>query len=156
MKNLYFPEEEISENDLYFVCYMIERVSRRIKQRNRYTVNQISKDGLNRQLSLAGVLHCENPLKVEADWIEEYCLDCGDFDITDVDRELVRHIPRETQLGKVYKRLITATRSKEEDFADAILRVYNHPLCEIIDDYNSSAYYEPSYVIARAFYTGSF
>lgn len=70
--------------------------------------------------------------------------------------ELVRHIPRETQLGKVYKRLITATRGKEEDFADAILRVYNHTLCKIIDNYHSSAYYEPSYVIARAFCTGSF
>ena len=26
MKNKYFPEEEITMNDLYFICYMIERV----------------------------------------------------------------------------------------------------------------------------------
>ena len=156
MKNIYFPDENISENDLYFVCYMIERVSRRIHQRNSYTVNKIKKNGLSRQLSLANILHCENPIKVEADWIDEYGLENGNFDITDVDPELAGNIPKETQIGKVYKRAITATMSSEEDYADAILRVYNDPLCKIIDNYNSSAFYEPSYVIARAFHTGAF
>ena len=156
MKNIYFPDENISENDLYFVCYMIERVSRRIHQRNSYTVNKIKKNGLSRQLSLANILHCENPIKVEADWIDEYGLENGNFDITDVDPELAGNIPKETQIGKVYKRAIAATMSSEEDYADAILRVYNDPLCKIIDNYNSSAFYEPSYVIARAFHTGAF
>lgn len=156
MKNIYFPDEEISENDLYFVCYMIERVSRRIHQRNRYTVNKLSKEGLRRQLSLADVLHCENPLQVESDWIEEYGLENGHFDITDVDHDLVTHIPKAAQIGKVYRRVITATMDEGEDFADGILRVYNNPLCEIIDDYNTSAFYEPSYVIIRAFYNGTF
>ena len=32
MSNIYFPDEEITFNDLYFVCYMIERVARSIKQ----------------------------------------------------------------------------------------------------------------------------
>lgn len=26
MTNLYFPDEEITKNDLYFMCYMVERV----------------------------------------------------------------------------------------------------------------------------------
>ena len=25
MKNKYFPDEDITMNDLYFICYMIER-----------------------------------------------------------------------------------------------------------------------------------
>ena len=25
MMNIYFPDEEITDNDLYFICYMIER-----------------------------------------------------------------------------------------------------------------------------------
>ena len=41
MKNKYFPDEEIEMNDLYFVCYMIERVARHIKQKNKYVVNTI-------------------------------------------------------------------------------------------------------------------
>ena len=35
MKNKYFPDEEITMNDLYFICYMIERVARHIKQKNK-------------------------------------------------------------------------------------------------------------------------
>lgn len=33
MKNKYFEEEEITENDLYFICYMIERVARHLQSR---------------------------------------------------------------------------------------------------------------------------
>ena len=29
MKNVFFPNEEITENDLYFVCSMIERIARK-------------------------------------------------------------------------------------------------------------------------------
>jgi len=43
-----------------------------------------------------------------------------------------------------------------EDYADGMIRVYNHPICEIIDDYNSSAYYEPSYFLTRCYWAGSF
>ena len=39
MKNKYFPDEDITMNDLYFICYMIERVARHIKQKNKYVVN---------------------------------------------------------------------------------------------------------------------
>ena len=28
MTNIYFPEEKIQKNDLYFICYMIERVEK--------------------------------------------------------------------------------------------------------------------------------
>lgn len=30
MKNIFFPEEEITKNDLYFICYMVECVARRV------------------------------------------------------------------------------------------------------------------------------
>ena len=35
MTNIYFPNEGITVNDLYFICYMIERVARKLHQRNR-------------------------------------------------------------------------------------------------------------------------
>lgn len=58
--------------------------------------------------------------------------------------------------GKVYMRLIIATMQPEEDYVQGMLRVYNDNICEVIDNYNSSAYYEPSYVIARAYNEGGF
>lgn len=156
MKNKYFPEEEIEANDLYFICYMIERVARHLKQRNKYVVNTIGKDNLYHLLSCASVLHCENPLKVEMDWIQEYGLNEGNYDITSVDRELAAIIPSPLDMGAVYQRLIRDTMSSKEDYVDALIRVYNNEICEVIDDYNCSAFYEPSYVIARAYQNGGF
>lgn len=154
MKNIYFNDEEITENDLYFMCYMIERVARKIHQHNAYVVNTIGEKNLYHLISVASVLHCENPLKVEADWIEDYSLQTGTFDIKDVDTELCENIPRETAIGKVYMRLIRDTLLPDEDYVQGIVRVYNHPICQVIDNYNASAYYEPSYVIARAYNEG--
>ena len=62
MTNKFFPDEEITENDLYFICYMIERVARELHQRNQYVVNTIGYDELTSKISVANVLHCENPL----------------------------------------------------------------------------------------------
>lgn len=156
MKNIYFPKEDITENDLFFVCSMIERVARHIKQRNKYVVNKIGYDNLLRQLSIAETLHSENPLQVVDDWTDEYKLEDGNFDITDVDKELCPNIPTPLDMGKVYMRLILQTRLDAEDYAQGIIRVYNDDICETIDNYNSSAYYEPSYFIARSYFAGGF
>lgn len=156
MKNIYFPEEDITENDLFFVCSMIERVARQVRQRNKYVVNKIGYRGLLHQLSVAGTSHCENPSKIADDWINDYCLEQGSFDITAVDPELCPHVPTPLDMGKVYTRLILQTRSDTEDYAEGIVRVYNNDICETIDNYNGSAYYEPSYFIARSYFAGGF
>lgn len=155
MTNVFF-EEEITENDLYFLCYMIERIARKLHQRNYYVVNHISKTEWIRLISLANVLHCENPLKIEDEWIKEYKLEKGEYNICDVNSKLVDHIPTETQMGKVYTRLIVDTLLKEENYIDGLIRVYNNEICNTLDNYNCSAYYEPSYVIARAYNEGGF
>ena len=156
MTNKYFPDEEIKKNDVYFICYMIERVARKLHQRNKYVVNEIGKENLEHLISVANVLHAENPLAVEDDWIEEYDLAQGNVDVTAVDPELVTTIPSAIQMGKVYQRLIYDTMLPGESEVEGIIRVYNDEICDVIDNYNCSAYYEPSYVIARAYQNGGF
>ena len=156
MTNKYFKSEHITENDLLFVCYMIERVARKLHQPNKYVVETMGYDELYRQLSLASVLHSENPLKVENDWIEENQLVVGSFDVTHVRNDLSVHIPSPTQMGKVYKRLIMSTLSKGEDWVKALIRVYSSPICQTLDNYNTSAFYEPTPVIVRAYVAGAF
>jgi len=156
MKNKYFPEEDIQTNDLYFMCYMIERVARHIHQKNKYVVNAIGKQELYHLISCASVLHCENPSKVEVDWIRDYNLKSSDYDITDVDKELATIIPTPIEMGEVFQRLIMDTLAAKEDYVEGIIRVYNDDICEVIDNYNCSAFYEPSYVIARAYQSGGF
>ncbi len=156
MTNIFFDDEEVTENDLYFLCYMIERVARKLKQKNSYVVNKIGRKELVRLISLANVLHCENPLKIEDEWIMEYGLEQGDFDVTDIEERLETKIPTETQMGKVYTRLIVDTLRFEEDYIAGAIRVYNDSICEKLDDYDCGAYYEPSYFIARAYNEGGF
>lgn len=156
MNNIYFPSEEITFNDLYFVCYMIERTARHLHQRNRYVVEQLGKAALERQLSIAPTLHCLNAEQVVSDWEEEYALDPGNFDITAVDPRFTDKVPTETQMGKVYARLVDSVTPDGGNFADTILKVYASPICDTIDNYNSSAYYEPSYVQTKAYLNGAF
>ena len=156
MTNIYFPDEEITRDDVKFICYMIERVARRLHRKNSYVVNKIGKENLNHLISVANVLHCKNPLDVEDEWIDEYRLEEGNLDITDVDYDLVDRIPTALQIGKVYERLIHDTAMSNETEVEGIIRVYNDKICDKIDNYNCSAYYEPSYVIARAYYQGGF
>lgn len=95
-------------------------------------------------------------MKVEEDWINDYDLKKGDFDITAVDKELAEITPSPLDMGAVYQRLIRDTLTTKEDFVDGIVRVYNDEICDVIDNYNCSAFYEPSYVIARAYQNGGF
>lgn len=156
MQNVFFPNETVAEDDLYFMCALVERIARKQHIRNRDVVNHLGYRVLCEKLSLAQVLHCENPLKVTADFIEDYNIPSGSFDITDIDRNLTPDIPTPLQMGAVYKRLILMTLEEDEDYAQGMLRVYNDWICEKIDDYSCSAYYEPSYCLVKAYYAGTF
>ncbi|MCQ2287829.1 MAG: hypothetical protein MJZ74_01895 [Muribaculaceae bacterium] len=156
MTNIYFHDEKITFNDLYFVCYMIERTARSIKQRNWYVVNSLGSEGLARQLSIAETNHCLNPDQVVSEWKQEYHLVEGNVDVTKVDSEYTDKVPTALQMGKVYARLIDSISKQGRDLVQTILNVYASPICKAIDNYNSSAYFEPSYVQLRAFYNGSF
>ncbi|MBD5466100.1 MAG: hypothetical protein HDR22_09870 [Lachnospiraceae bacterium] len=156
MTNKFFEEETITKNDLFFICYMVERVARKIHQSNAYVIDAIGYENLVREISLAEVLHCENPEKVQDDWIDNYKLKSGNFYIENVNRELVDKIPTATQMGKVYSRLILQTLEEGEDFIQGMIRVYHSKIVSIIDDYNTSAYYEPSYILKKAYYAGNF
>ncbi|MBO6144355.1 MAG: hypothetical protein J6O54_03740 [Prevotella sp.] len=155
-RNIYFPDREITYDDLKFVCYMIERTARRIKQPNIYVVDHLGKNELLRNLSLADVLHSENPDDVSDRWISEYQLKNGATDVLDVDKSLTPVPPTPIQMGKVYARLISSTLNSQESAADGIFRVYHSPICQQLDNYNCSAYYEPSYFITRAYIQGNF
>ena len=155
MINKYF-DEPIVENDLFFICFLIEKVSRHIHQRNAYVVNKLGYDNLYHLTSVANVLHCENSDQVVSDVIEEYELEQGNFHIENVNREFCTNIPTEFDMEKVYTRLIVDTLYPDEDYIEGILRIYNDEICRTLDDYNNGSYYEPSYVIARAYKNGEF
>ena len=82
-------------------------------------------------------------------------LEEGTTDVTRVDKRFTETVPSATQMGKVYARLIE-TVSQGQELVPSLQKVYASPICDVIDNYNSSAYYEPSYVQARAYRNGCF
>ncbi len=48
------------------------------------------------------------------------------------------------------------TLEPNEDYVQGLIRVYNSEICNIINNYNSSAYYEPTPTIVRSYYNLSF
>lgn len=58
-------------------------------------------------------------------------------------------------MGRVYARLVKSV-DQLDNWPETILQVYRSPICDAIDNYNASAYYEPSYVQARAYFNGAF
>lgn len=102
---------------------------------NKQIASEAYERWLEHLISVANVLHAENPLAVEDDWIEEYNLAKGNVDVTAVDSELVTTIPSATQMGKVYQRLIYDTMQPGESEVEGIIRIYNDEICDVIDNY---------------------
>ena len=101
MRNKYF-DELVTENDLFYVCFMIEKTSRFLHQRNQYVVIQLGYDHLYHLISVANVLHSDNPDKEVHDLIDEYKLEYGSFHVENVNSELCSHIPTELEMGILY------------------------------------------------------
>ena len=74
MKNIYFPDEDILEDDLFYVCFIIEKIARLAKQPVSYIVRQIGEKNLYHLLSCAQALHCDNPEKVARECVNDYAI----------------------------------------------------------------------------------
>ena len=122
---------------------------------DRVEPNPAVKDLAHAKIALVtsgGIVPKGNPDHIESSSASHY----GEYDITAVDKELAEIIPTALDMGAVYQRLIRDTMTSKEDYVDGIIKVYNSEICDVIDDYNCSAFYEPSYVIARAYQNGGF
>lgn len=136
------PQEE---NNLFFVCSLIDYIARRTKNRRKVVVNAIGKTKLQHLYELADVYHSENIEKLSDELIEQYHIPTGSFDNVS---DCHYNIPTHWDIGKVYKRLILAiSHLQGKTIIDTLLEVYNSWISDKIDDYNSSMYYEnPDYL----------
>lgn len=131
-------------NDLFFVCSMIEKVARESKQKQSYIINKIGKDNIRRLYKYADVFHCENPDKVSYEIIEKNNIEIGNYDKISC---LKYKVPTYWEIGEIYARLIINVNNN--DIIDTLFEVYNSWIEKVMDNYNSSFYYEsPEYHVA--------
>ena len=136
---------KVKDNDLFYLCALIDYIARKTKNTRSYVVNMLGKDKLKKIYDLADVYHSDNLDRVSDDFIEEAQIREGDYDNVGCCHY---SIPSYWDIGKVYKRLIKQVAVNEKiSVIDALVKVYNSFLSPKIDDYNSSMYYEnPSYL----------
>lgn len=97
----------INKDDLFYVCTMIEYVSRRTHNKCKDIVAKIPDDELEHQLKVAEINHCLPFEQVSDEWIEQFGINNGTFDNITSCRYKV---PSVTSIGRVYQRLIMFTR----------------------------------------------
>jgi len=139
--------EDKSDNDLFFLCSLIEYVGRKTKNHRNVVVNALGKEKLQHIFDLADVYHCENIDKITFELIKKHKIEERTFDNVANARY---SIPTHWDIGKVYQRLIIAVSTKQgKALLDALIEVYNSWLSRKIEDFNGSVYYEsPEYLYA--------
>ena len=136
--------ENQKDNDLSFVCSLIELIARKTKNTKKYIIKKLGKEKIKKIYELAEVYHSENIEKVSDELIEQCNVEIGEYDIIS---ECKYRIPTIWELGRIYQRLIIMVNNKEEEYIDTLLEVLSSWIIEKIDNYNSSMYFEnPEYI----------
>ena len=137
--------EKKEQNDLFFVCSLIEYIGRKTKNHRNVVVNAIEEKKLQHIYDLADVYHSENIDKLADELIDNYHIEQGSFDNIASSNY---SIPTFWDIGKVYKRLIIDVCQKQnKEPVSTLIEVYNSWLSRKIEDFNSSLYYEsPGYL----------
>lgn len=133
-----------SEDNLFYLCMMIEFVARETHNKRRDIVAKLSDKALEHQLKVASVNHCLSYEQVCDEWIEEYGIMNGDFDNV---TSCKYNVPTVTSIGRVYQTLILDVIDLYENVIETIKMVFNSFISEEISNFNSSVYYSnPDYI----------
>jgi len=131
------------DNDLFYLCSLIEYIARKTYNTKEYVVNKIDKKELEKIYSLAEVYHSENIDKVSDEIIEKYNIKVGNYRFDNYKNR----IPSYFEIGAVYERLIRQISTNELEYIDNLIKVLSSWIIPKIDNYDSSMYYEnPSYI----------
>lgn len=142
---------EKEDNNLFYLCSLIEYVGRKTRNRRGDVVAAMDDDCLRHQLDYADVNHCLPFERVSDELIAECGIKTGMFDtITGCKYS----IPSETSIGRVYSTLIedaVAMAGTEggplPTTVDAIRRVFGSFIVDEISDFANGVYCEnPSYL----------
>ena len=104
-----------NNDDLFYVCSMIEFVARKTHNKTKDIVVKLSDKELAHQLKAAGVNHCLSFEQVCDEWIEEYGIEEGTFDNISTCKY---NVPTVLSIGTVYQTLILNVIELYEDVID--------------------------------------
>ena len=134
---------EKEKDDVYYVCSLIEYISRKTKNHRQDVIRYFSKKDIERQLRIAEVNHCLSFEQVSDEIIEEFDIKNGDFDTVN---ECKYEVPSVTSIGMLYQELVLSTM-QNENAAEGIINIFSSFITDEISDFNSNVYYtNPDYL----------
>ncbi len=144
--------EDKKANDLFYTCSLIAFIARKTKNKPSYIVDVLGADVLYRIYELADIYHSDNIERVSEDFINECHIGNGNFDNV---ASCEYAVPTHWDIGKAYKRLILkAAETEQADIIDTLRKVYHSVVSELIEDYNSSFYYDNPMLIFETYQNG--
>ncbi len=145
--------EDKKENDLFFLCSLIDYIARKTKNHRVTVVDFLGKERLSKIYELSDIYHSDNIDSVSDDFITQAGIKTGNFDNVG---QAKYSVPTHWDIGKVYKRLVAAIMKDENcDVVTAVQKAYHSFISEKIDDYNSSVFYDNPQNIFLAYKTDS-
>ena len=138
--------EPKENNDVFFVCSLIEQIARGTNNHRSVVVNALGRDKLQHIFDLADIYHSDNIDKISDELINSCKIEKGHFD-----NVVATHysIPTIWDIGKVFKRLImdVVNTRNTSDAIGVLMEVYNSWISRKLEDFNSSMYFEnPDYI----------
>lgn len=131
------------QNDLFYVCSLIEYTARKTKNKRKVIVDLMGKKGIEKQLYDAAVNHCLSFEQVSDEWIEQYKIPYGNFDTIS---ECKYSIPSPTDIGRLYALMIQDCAAPGDE-AEEMIRIFSSFISEEISDFSTDLYYQnPSYL----------
>ncbi len=143
--------DEKLKNDIFFVCTLIEAVSRETMNRRSRIAEVMGIDGICHELEYADVNHCLDMEQALSETIERYHIENGEYDTV---RECRYKVPSATAIGKVYQRLVLSAVNSYSSPAEAVYCVFSSFISDYISDFNSSVYYSSPDYLAVSFKEG--
>ena len=138
-----------NDNNLFYVCSLIEYIARETKNTRNDVVNCLNHD-LQRIYDYADVFHCEPIEKVADDFIERASIPIGNYDNLCCCRYA---LPAYWDIGEVFARLVEDCYGGI-DVMDGVREVYGSWLADKILNFNSDLYYQPRDYIAACYREG--
>lgn len=135
-----------NNNNLFYVCSLIEYIARKTSNRRCDVVKRLDNE-LQRIYDYADVFHCEPIEKVADDFIQRDCITDGKYDNLSNCRYTV---PDYWDIGEVFARLIEDCY-EETNVINGIREVYGSWLADKILDFNSDLYYQARDYIAACY-----
>lgn len=140
---------EKNNNNLFYVCSLIEYIARKTKNYRYDIVKQLNND-LQRIYDYSDVFHCEPIEKVADDFIQRNNILCGKYDNI---LKCKYTVPDYWDIGEVFARLIEDCY-EENNVITGIKEVYSSWLADKILNFNSDLYYQSREYIALCYKEG--